>query len=229
VREKDTMGCSNSSIYRLKGIAGGGNAYLKAQRKTGIDDPKREYDILNWLQGRLPVPEVLYFDELDEMEYLLMTEIQGLNCAHEGFRRNPEEPVRILAKGLRMIHDLDISECPFNRNLGIALSEALQRVKAGLVDEDDLQPENMGRQGRDIYEELVRTRPLEEDLVFTHGDYCLPNTIVSNGNLSGFIDWGRAGVADRYQDLALSARSFGYNSINHDPHTFCPKALYESL
>jgi aminoglycoside phosphotransferase len=161
VWEKDTIGCSDSSIYRLKGIAGGGNAYLKAQRKTHIDDLKREKDILNWLQDRLPVPEVLYFDELDEIEYLLMTEIPGLNCAHEGFRRDPEEPVKTLAKDLRMIHDLDISECPFNRNLDIALNEALQRVEAGLVDEDDLRPENMGRKGRDIYEELVRTRPLE--------------------------------------------------------------------
>jgi aminoglycoside phosphotransferase len=211
VWEKDTMGCSDSSIYKLKGIPGRGTAYLKAQRRTGIDDLRREKDIINWLQGRLPVPEVLYFGELNATDYLLMTEIPGLNCADSSLRIAPEEMAGILAKGLRMIHDVDVSECPFNRNLDITLNEALQRVEAGLVDENDLEPGNMGRKACDIYDELIRTRPLDEDLVFTHGDYCLPNIVVSNDNLSGFIDWGRAGVADRYQDLALAARSLRHN------------------
>src|SRR5439155_1556483 len=68
----------------------------------------------------------------------------------------------------------------------------------------------------DLFHELVATRPAGEDLVLTHGDYCLPNVILrgptlGNPGLAGFVDVGRAGLADRYRDLALASRSIAAN------------------
>ena len=60
--------------------------------------------------------------------------------------------------------------------------------------------------------ELLSTRPSIEDLVFTHGDYCLPNVLLLGGELTGFVDWGRAGVADLYKDIALVLRSLEKNT-----------------
>ena len=76
------------------------------------------------------------------------------------------------------------------------------------MDRDDFQPENAGREPVDIYQRLLETRPPVEDLVFTHGDYCLPNVILEDGRVRGFIDLGRAGVADRYQE-----EPFGYVTV----------------
>ena len=41
----------------------------------------------------------------------------------------------------------------------------------------------------------------DSDLVFTHGDYCAPNILVGAAPLhtvTGVVDWGYAGVADRW-------------------------------
>lgn len=61
---------------------------------------------------------------------------------------------------------------------------------------------------------------IEEDLVFTHGDYCFPNIICKDAHISGIVDLGRAGIADRYQDIALFLRSFSSNMGKPDIQTF---------
>ena len=45
-----------------------------------------------------------------------------------------------------------------------------------------------------------------ENLVFTHGDYCFNNYFANGNKISCFIDLGKAGVGDMYQDIALCVR-----------------------
>ena len=58
-----------------------------------------------------------------------------------------------------------------------------------------------GRGGRD------RRPPGEEELVVCHGDYCLPNVLIEDWRVSGFVDLGEMGVADRWADLTMGAWS----------------------
>lgn len=47
--------------------------------------------------------------------------------------------------------------------------------------------------------------------VLIHGDYCLPNVLVSQGKLSGLIDVGDTGLGDPRQDLAAGVWTLQYN------------------
>lgn len=204
-----TIGRSGAYTYMLSDEVQ--NRYLKIMPRKLKMSMEREVEILKWLEGKLPAPKVLLFTGDTEYEYLLMTEVKGTHACDPSFGSDLPKLVRLLAKGLRMIHRIDIKICPFDQRLSIKLKEAEYRVVNGLVDEDDFDDIRQGRKAVDLFQELFVAKPAGEDLVFTHGDYCLPNIIINNGDISGFIDWGRGGIADRYQDLALAARSLASN------------------
>jgi len=47
--------------------------------------------------------------------------------------------------------------------------------------------------------------------VLIHGDYCLPNVLVSEGELSGLVDVGRSGLGNPEDDLAAGVWTLQYN------------------
>jgi aminoglycoside phosphotransferase len=209
VWQQVTIGCSEAQTYRLAGPV---NFYLK----IAPDHSKSlflEKQRLDWLKGRLPVPEALFFGVEEGQAYLLLSEVPGLMACDPFFKAELPVVVKLLAEGLKMLHSLDIADCPFDQRLEVKLEEAYQNMLAGQVDETDFDAERQGMTARELYQRLIAIRPAREDLVFTHGDYCLPNILIdpAQNQISGFIDLGRAGVAGRYQDLALAARSLSYN------------------
>lgn len=208
-----SSGESGDQVFRI--VRPGGSAcYLKV-----ADSPWRQEELLaekehlNWLQGYLPVPEVLAFGTDSRRAFLLLSEIPGLESCNETFAGDIPTVVRLLAEGLRLIHRVKIDDCPFDSGLAHTIAQAKRRVEARLVDESDFDEQRKGMQAQKLLERLVKSRPEVEDVVFTHGDYCLPNILIepSPARIAGFIDWGRAGIADHYQDLALAARSLTFN------------------
>ncbi len=166
--------------------------YLKVDSGAEIRNEKR---ILDFLHGKLPVPEVIGYIE-GETSYLLTTAMQG----EMAFLADRQAALRALFEGLRQVRAVPIGDCPVDAGIDVKLAEARARLDAGLIDPDVTDPEG-------LFARLVRDKPVEAPC-FSHGDYCLPNVFVSGGRAVGFIDLGRAGVGSHWNDLALCFRSY---------------------
>ncbi len=204
------IGESSASVYSLEHSAKE-PLFLKISDDVEDRELKAEAVRLVWIAGRLQTPRLVSFLEDSESAYLLTTALPGLDASNAALNLAPSDLVRLLARGLRVIHQLSIDACPFDDRVAARIEAARDRMLRGLVDESDFDDEREGKTAVELFEELLRTRPATEDPVFTHGDYCFPNIILDQGRISGFIDWSRGGVADRYQDLALAARSVHLN------------------
>lgn len=212
-----TIGKSNAKTYRLE-QNGYPSYFLKvapaahiAPLQSSISPLLEEHRVLTWLKGKLPVPAVAYYTEEGGQAYLLTTALSGRDAASLKGALPPTELVSLLGKGLRTIHNLTIAGCGLDRSLDWAMAAAQENTALGLVDESDFDPERLGRSAQEVLKEVMATRPVHEDLVFTHGDYCLPNVIIDVAAVSGYVDWGRGGIGDPYRDIALAVRSIRYN------------------
>lgn len=205
------VGLSSARVFRLE-AKDKKTFYLKIDARASEQHLlKQEKTKLEWLVNRLPVPEVVMFAENENAEYLLLSEVSGVDASDDFWKGNERKVIEQLANGLEMIHGLPIKDCSFSARLDGKIKLAEERMKKGLVDENDFDEERLGRTAEDLFRELTETEAPDEDPVFTHGDYCLPNIILEKEKLSGFVDWGNAGVADKYQDIALLARSVESN------------------
>lgn len=204
--KEDSIGMSGSSVLIYE------DKVCKIEKFC--EEADRETAIMRWLKDKLPVPEIWCRGQKDEKNYLMMSKLPGKMSCDEEYMRQPELLAESLAEGLKMLWNVDVSNCPYSSNLDEKLRMAKYNVENGLVDVDNVEPETFGPEGFEnpqaLLDWLVANRP-EEELVFSHGDYCLPNVFLQDGKVSGFLDLGRAGVADKYQDIALCYRSFIHN------------------
>lgn len=190
--------------------------YLKAAAVDAQPGLEREAATTRWMREHgLPVPHVIEYLRLGGTEYLLAEEAVGVPASASEWREAGARVATALGRGLARLHSTDVTTCPFDRRISCQLEEARARIGAGLVREDDFDSERLGRRAVDLFAESSAMAPFPEDLVFVHGDFCLPNVLLTQAegdlHVTGLVDCGRAGIGDRHQDLALAVRSLTYN------------------
>ena len=217
----DTIGRSDSSVLLFS------DKVLKIEKTSAVSD--HEYAILRWLDGKLRAPRVLGFARENGFNYLLMTRLSGVMAC--GTEKTPEEVSAILARGILLLRDTDVTDCPNIRDFRTVLAQAKARLDGGEL--RDLRPQTEEFSDFDaLYGYLTEHVP-EETLVFSHGDYCLPNVFLSEDGI-GFLDLGSACVADKDTDVFMCLWSMRYNFVTlggMDEARFarCKQVFFEAL
>lgn len=195
------IGESGGRVFRI-----GEGAFLKYGAGRVFSDIVAEHARLAWLQGRISVPRVLHFAATDEAAWLLTTAMPG-RMAEELLDEGGAPRAAIvaaIARFLRTLHALPVADCPFDAAHPVRLADARRNIDAGLVAEDDFDDERAGWTAEQVWDALQAGLPRRFDRVVTHGDFSTGNIFLdAEGRVTGMIDVGRLGVADRYQDLAI--------------------------
>lgn len=188
------------------------------ERPEQIDELDRESRLLARLSIYAPfVASPLARVQVDGAGWFLFSCLEGeplaAVVAAAETTRAKAELVAEFGRTLRAVHAWRPSlEYPANW-LRDAVMAAEANVAAGRVAEPIDDPVfRPGAAAAELLAELRAGLPtMQDELVFCHGDWCLPNSIVRNGRIIGAVDWSRGGYADRRWDLVTGAWTLRYN------------------
>ena len=186
---------------------------LKIQPESNMAG--NEHQMMRWLQGKLPVPQIIEEAFVDDTRFLLMSRMPGWYLCDAAILDDQYLLAELVAEGLRQLWAVDITGCPADRTL----DQKFKEIEAGL------------RSGAITMDDARQHRPKEEK-VLIHGDYCLPNIFCDGKQLTGFIDLGQAGVADRWVDIEMVNWSMWANSTGQfggKCRPFDRQLLYDAL
>lgn len=207
---RNLVGEAGAAVHRLS-LDGAPDLYLKHGTGDVARDIADEAARLRWLAPHISTPHVVYYAADGEEAWLLTTALPGRTAYERMAAEPPRAPqVAALIGGfLKTLHALPAVRCPFDSGADQRLGLAKARMKAGLVDVDDFDDVHAGWSAEQVWDKMITLRPSVADPVVTHGDYSLDNILIKEGpitdsQVSGCIDLGRLGVADRYQDLAIA-------------------------
>ena len=179
--------------------------FLKSAPKGSL---QREKDLTAFMSTRFPAPKVLaYLSE--ERDWLLTSAVEGEDCTHPTHLADPKRLCDLLAETLRTIHSLDTVGCPVKDHPADYFATAEENYRKG---EWDLSYcDGAFATPEEAFAHLQANRHLLQNDTLLHGDYCLPNVMLKDWQVSGIIDLGNGGVGDRHVDLYWGAWTLRFN------------------
>lgn len=184
-----------------------GGYYLKCADRGHL---AQEAQMARYYHAKGLGPAVLEYVSL-ERDWLLTAAVPGADCIAPRYLEDPQRLCDTIARALRQLHETDYTGCPVPDRTGDYLA-AVERNRAAGQFEGELPPDSFGfRTADEAYAVFLAGKGALGSKVLLHGDYCLPNIILRDWKLSGFIDVGCGGVGDRHIDLFWGAWTLRWN------------------
>ena len=197
--------------YAFDGPAGD-RRYVKWNPVGNGIDLADEIARLRWAGHYTTVPHVLDRGIDNDGAWFVTQAIAGTSAVTERWTRSPAVAVRALGRGLREMHEtLPAAECPFSWSAAGRLAAVRKRAEAGSIDRLLWADEHDHLSIAGALAVLADPPPADR-LVVCHGDACSPNTVLGDdGAVTGHVDLGSLGIADRWADLAVATWSTTWN------------------
>lgn len=149
-------------------------------------------------------------------DWLISERVAGEDCTHARYLDDPKRLCDTLACELRRLHELDASDCPVKDRMGEYLALAEKNYRTDNYDKSQF-PDSFGyRSPEEALAVLEAGKGELKNEVLIHGDYCLPNVMLDDWLLSGFIDVGNAGIGDRHVDIFWATWTLWFNLKTND-------------
>ena len=202
---KDEIGLSPAKVYKITSP----NEILFLKYSQNIYKPTtycigRETSVINWLNGKINVPKIVFFENYQSNDFVLMTGLKGSML--EECDLSPSVYINYMVRALNELQSIDIKDCPFESNVTFRLNELRYLLDNNLADINinNWEESTEFSSSEELYKWLCNNKP-KEDFVFSHGDLCGSNILIENNEI-GYIDLGRAGKADKWYDIAFCVR-----------------------
>lgn len=195
------QGQSLASLYHF--VKDNESFVLKVQPVS--KESHQEVNMLKLLSEKQLAPKVFVHTVHNKIHYIIMEHHKDKTLDSYIAHKPIDTIIDIALDGLNQLAKQHFKTYP-SYPLESRLEDAYHLIKSGQVKTlDDTPYTRPFKDPMTLYYYLLDNKPLET-LTLVHGDYCLDNILSNGKKVTGFIDLGRGGLSDIYQDLALLVR-----------------------
>lgn len=207
VGQSDLYDSSSSPEARVYFIDRGDGFYLKQSSKGSL---KLEAEMTGYFHSKGLGAEVVSYVS-DVYDWLLTAAVSGEDAVHPRYLEKPERLSEVLGQELRCLHELDVDGCPVMHRTDDFLDLAERNYRLGHFNSALFEASLSFSSAEEAYKVLQEGKDMLQSRVLLHGDYCLPNVMLENWQLTGFIDVGTGGIGDRHIDLFWGIWTLNFN------------------